>query len=162
MFPLKTLPKLRTNHFLNPCRRSSARSESRSRSCHFKRNFFLMTYPGKGEFSFDEVSSFFLPCAEVCRQNPNMITEIYIFSQEKISQKVWWDTLNAVLTSLPISLPDVHNPSRNFHCSKNFVPLIANPWAGGIQFCWTSKSFSRNPEIYRQKHQNDQFFTPTG
>ena len=116
-----------------------------------------MTYPGKGDFSFDEVSSFFLPCAEVCRQNPNMMTEIYIFSQEKISQKVSWDTLNAVLTSLPISLPDVHNPSRNFHCSKNFVPLIAKPWAGGIQLWRTSKIFSRNPEIFRQKYQNDKF-----
>ena len=42
-----------------------------------------MTYPGQGEFSFDEDARFFLPCAESFRQNPNMMTEIYIFSQKK-------------------------------------------------------------------------------
>ena len=43
-----------------------------------------MTYPGQGEFIFDEAASFFLPCVESCRQNPNMMTEIYVFSQKKI------------------------------------------------------------------------------
>ena len=42
-----------------------------------------MKYPGHGEFSFDEAANFFLPCAEVFRQNPNMMTEIYNFSQKK-------------------------------------------------------------------------------
>ena len=41
-----------------------------------------MSYPWQGEFSFDEAASFFLPCAEVLRQNPNMMTETYIFSQK--------------------------------------------------------------------------------
>ena len=161
MFLLKTLPKTRTNYFWNPCRRYSARSESRSRSCHFIKKI-LMKYPGQGEFSFDEAANFFLPCAEVFRQNPNMMTEIYNFLQKKISQKVWWDTLNAALTSLPNFLPDVHNPSGIFHCSKIIVPLIAKPWVGGIQLWRTSKIVSRNPEFYRQKYQNDKFFTPTG
>ena len=84
------------------------------------------------------------------------------FLAKKNSQKIWWDTLNAVLTSLPKFPPDVHNPSRNFHCSKNIVPLIAKPWVGGIQLWRTSKIFPRNPEFYRQKYQNDKFFTPTG
>ena len=86
----------------------------------------------------------------------------FFFSQKKNSQKVWWDTLNAVLTSLPKFPPDVHNPSRNFHCSKKIVPLIAKPWVGGIQLWRASKIFPRNPEFYRQKYQNDKFFTPTG
>ena len=43
-----------------------------------------MNYPGQGEFSFDEAAGFFLPCAEVFRQNPNMMTEIYNFSQKKV------------------------------------------------------------------------------
>ena len=99
-----------------------------------------MIYPGQAEFRFDEAASFFLPCAEIFRQNPNMMTEIYIFSQ-KNSQKIWWDSLNAVSTSPPNFPPDLHNPSRNFHCSKNFVPLIAKPWAGGIQLRRTSNFF---------------------
>ena len=46
-----------------------------------------MSYPGQGEFSFDEAASFFLPCAEVFRQNPNMMTETYIFSQKRIHKR---------------------------------------------------------------------------
>ena len=47
MFLLKRMPKRRINHFWNPCRRSSARSESRSRSCHFiKKNSSWIT-PGR-------------------------------------------------------------------------------------------------------------------
>ena len=80
-----------------------------------------------------------------------MMTAIF-FSRQKYSQKSWWDTLNAVLTSLPISLPDVHNPSRIFHFSKNIVLLIAKPWAGGIQLWQTSKIFPRNRGIYRQNN----------
>ena len=120
-----------------------------------------MSYPWQGEFSFDEAASFFLPCAEIFRQNPNMMTETYNFSQKK-SQKVWWDTLNAVLICLPNLSPDVHNPSRNFHWSKNIVPLISKSRAGGIKFWRTSKIVSRKPEFCRQKDQNDKFFTPTG
>ena len=86
----------------------------------------------------------------------------FIFPRKKNSQKVWWDRLKAVLTSLPNFSPDVHNPSRTFHCSTNFVPLIAKPWTGGIQLCRTSKNFLRNLEFYRQKYQSDKFFTPTG
>ena len=86
---------------------------------------------------------------------------LYFFRKKKISQKVWWETMNAVLTSLPNFQGDVHNPSRNFHCSKNIVPLIAKPWTGGSKLWRTSKIFSRNPEFYRQKYQNDKFFTPT-
>ena len=41
-----------------------------------------MDYPGQGEFSFDKAASFLLPCAEVFRQNPNMMTESCIFSQK--------------------------------------------------------------------------------
>ena len=72
------------------------------------------------------------------------------FLAKKNSQKVWWNTLNAVLTYPPNFLPDVHNPSRFFPCSKNIVPLIAKPWPGGIQLWRTSSIFSRNPGIYRQ------------
>ena len=119
---------------------------------------------GQGEFSFDEDASFFLTFAEVFRQNPNMLTESFNFSQKKIPKGLTGhvECSFAVLISLPNFPPYVHNLSRNFHCSKNIIPLIAKPWAGGIQLWRTSKIFSRNPEFYRQKYQNDKFFTPTG
>ena len=84
------------------------------------------------------------------------------FLAKKNSQKVWWDMLNAVLICLRNFLPDVHNPSRIFHLSENFVLLKAKPRAAGIQLWRTSKIFLRKPEFYRQKYQNDKFFTPTG
>ena len=80
----------------------------------------------------------------------------------KKTQKVWWDTLNAVLTSLLKVPPDVHNPSKKFQCSENIVPILAKPWAAGIQFWRTCKLFSRNPEFFRKRYQNDKIFTPTG
>ena len=86
----------------------------------------------------------------------------FIISRKKKFPKGLMGHLNAVLTYLPNFAPHVHNPSRNFHCSKNIITLIAKPWAGGIQLWRTSRIFSRNPEIYRQKRQNDKFFTPTG
>ena len=46
-----------------------------------------MDYPGQGEFSFDEAASFFLPYTEVFRQNPNMMTETYIFSQKRFPKR---------------------------------------------------------------------------
>ena len=81
---------------------------------------------------------------------------------QKTSQKVCLDTLNAVLTSLLKVPPDVHNPSKKFQCSKKIVPFIANPVAAGIQFWRTCKIFSRNPDFFRQRYQNDESFTPTG
>ena len=46
-----------------------------------------MNYPGQGEFSFDEDASFLLPGAEVFRQNPNMMNEIWFFSQKKLPKR---------------------------------------------------------------------------
>ena len=46
-----------------------------------------MNYPGQGEFSFDEDASFLLPGAEVFRQNPNMMNEIWLFSQKKLPKR---------------------------------------------------------------------------
>ena len=121
-----------------------------------------MTYPAGRESSVlmkTSVSSYHL--RKFFAKIPTWWLKL-LFSRQKNSQKVWRDRLNAVLTSLPNFLPDVHNPSGIFHCSKHIVPHIAKPWAGGIQLWRTSIFFSRNPEIYRQKHQIDKFFTPTG
>ena len=86
----------------------------------------------------------------------------FIISRRKKFPKGLMGHLNAVLICLRNFSPDLHNPSRSFHCSQNIVPLIAKPWAGGIQLWRTSEIFSRNLELYRQKYQNDKFFTPTG
>ena len=161
IFLLETLPKTRTNYFWNPCRRSSARSESRSRSCHFiKKLPHELPWAGRVHFWWSR-QFFHTMCGKLSPKSQHDDWNLF-FLAKKNSQKIWWDTLNAVLTSLPKFPPDVHNPSRNFHCSKNIVPLIAKPWVGGIQLWRTSKIFPRNPEFYRQKYQNDKFFTPTG
>ena len=161
MFLLKRMPKTRKNHFWNPCRRSSARSESRSRSCHFIKKF-PHELPRAGRVQFWWSRQFFpTMCGRFLPKSQHDDWNLY-FLAKKISQKVWWDTLNAVLICLRNFLPDLHNPSRKFHCSQNIVPLIAKPWAGGIKLWRASKIVSRNPEFYRQKYQNDKFFTPTG
>ena len=154
------MPKTRINHFWNPCRRSSARRESRSRSCHFKKISSWIT-PGRESSVLMKPPVFSYHVRKFFAKIPTWWLKL-IFSREKNSQKVWWDTLNAVLICLRNFSPDLHNPSRNFHCSQNIVPLIAKPSAGGIKLWRTSKIVSRNPEFYRRKYQNDKFFTPTG
>ena len=155
-FLLKTLPKTRKSHFLNPCRRSSARNESRSRSCHFKKNSSYIT-PGRESSVLMKPPVFSYHVRKLFTKIPTWYLKFIFSRNKKFYQKVWWDTLNAVLTSLLNFPPDVYNPSRNFHCSKNIVPLIAKPWVRGIQLWRTSKIFSRNPGIFRQKYQNDKF-----
>ena len=138
-----------------------ARSENRSRSCHFREKM-PHNFPRAGRVQlrwnrqfFPNMCSHYSPKSQHADKNLQ-------FLEKKISQKIWWDTLKAVLASLPIFPPDVHSSSRNFHYSKKFVPLIAKPWVGGIQLWRTSKIFSRNAEFFRQKHQTDKCFTPTG
>ena len=120
-----------------------------------------MTYPRPGRFHFWLTRQLLPATSGIFSAKIQKWWQKLINFQKTNSQKVCLDTLNGVLIFLPNFLPDVHNPSRNFHCSKSFVPLLANIWAGGFQFWWTSKFSSRNPDFFRQKYEN-KIITPTG
>ena len=151
MFLLKRMPKTHINHFWNLCQMSSARRESRARSSHVQRKKLPHDLArGQREFSFDEDASFFLQFAEAFRQNPNMMTEIFIFLPKKLPKCL----VGHVECSFNIPaelLPDVHNPSRNFHCSKNIVPLIAKTLSGWSSALTNQQNFFTKSGILSSK-----------
>ena len=160
MFLLKTLPKTRTNYFWNPCRRYSARSESRSRSRHLIKKTSWIT-PGRESSVLMKTPVFSYHVRKFFAKIPTWWMK-FDFSRKKNFPKGLTGHVECSF-NIPAELSAGCSKSiKKFSLLKKYCSAHSKTLSGWNSALTNQQFFSRNPEIYRQNHENDKFFTPTG